>query len=164
MRGIDVKNGMDFCNFMESCKNGLRSIEMELFVVVLWQVWSRRNGLVHKSVSIFEDEVIPWVEALLTDFRRVNASGESETGKAPPVVNSWRPLDKGLSKVNTNAAVDSSHGKVVVGTIIRNNAGNILGSSFQLFNVIMAADMAEALAIFIGLIFAMEAGLLPCVV
>ncbi|KAK2646759.1 hypothetical protein Ddye_021954 [Dipteronia dyeriana] len=164
MRRIDVHNGMDFCDFMEACKNGLRSAEMEFLVVVLWWVWSRRNGLVHKSVLIFEDEVIPWAEALLTDFRIVNAGGESETRKAPPVVNSWQPPDKGLSKVNTDAVVDGSHGNVGVGIFIRNNAGDILGSSSQPFNVIMAADMAEALAIFRGLIFAMEAWLFPCVV
>ncbi|KAK2649619.1 hypothetical protein Ddye_017108 [Dipteronia dyeriana] len=135
-----------------------------VLVVVLWQVWSRRNGLVHKSASIFEDEVIPWVEALLIDFQRVNAGGEGEVGKGLPVVNSWRPPSEGLSKVNTDAAVDGSHGKVGVGIINRNNACDILGSSSQPFNVMMVADMAEAPAIFRGLIFAMEAGLLPCVV
>ncbi|KAK2647561.1 hypothetical protein Ddye_015050 [Dipteronia dyeriana] len=66
--------------------------------------------------------------------------------------------------VNTDAAVDGSHGKVGIGIIIRNNIGDILASSSRPLNVMMAADMTEALTIFGGLIFAMEAGLLPSAV
>ncbi|KAK2654993.1 hypothetical protein Ddye_008045 [Dipteronia dyeriana] len=137
---------------------GLRSTEMELLLAIFWRVWSRRNGLVYEFTVIFKDEVVLWAEALLIDFRRVNAGGVGEVEKTSPIVNSWFPSGEGLSKVNTDAAVDGTHGMVRVGIIIRNNVSDILALSVQPFKISLIADMTEALAIFRGLIFTMEAG------
>ncbi|KAK3229054.1 hypothetical protein Dsin_000935 [Dipteronia sinensis] len=64
--------------------------------------------------------------------------------------------------MNIDAALDAESGRVGVGIIIRNHLGEVMASSAQSVDAGYSPQVAEALAIFRGLIFARDSGLLPC--
>ncbi|KAK2634825.1 hypothetical protein Ddye_029617 [Dipteronia dyeriana] len=78
------------------------------------------------------------------------------------VGHSWWPPDVGKIKVNTDATTDSIAGKIGNGIVIKNHAGDVLAASSQPFRYGLAYEVAEELAIFRGLVFAQESGLMPC--
>ncbi|KAK3195671.1 hypothetical protein Dsin_026981 [Dipteronia sinensis] len=89
-----------------------------------------------------DTEVVSWDADFLEEFHRVNESLEKSSG---PMANgsghrreplgTWNPPSCGWFKMNTDAVVDSSNGRV---------------------------GLAEVVAILRGLSFALEVGLFPC--
>ncbi|KAK2647504.1 hypothetical protein Ddye_014993 [Dipteronia dyeriana] len=69
----------------------------------------------------------------------------------------------GWYKVNTDAAISNDGIKMGFGIIILNSNGVVMASSVQSLNSRFPHQMAEAMAIFKGLQFAVETGLVPCV-
>ncbi|KAK2637684.1 hypothetical protein Ddye_025479 [Dipteronia dyeriana] len=77
---------------------------------------------------------------------------------------SWCPPMEGQLKMNTNAAVDVHSGRVGFGIIIRNHRGEVMASSAQDASAGFSSQVAEAMTIFTGLVFARDVGLLPYLV
>ncbi|KAK2635434.1 hypothetical protein Ddye_030226 [Dipteronia dyeriana] len=96
-----------------------------------------------------------------------NSSG-SDTGLGVDggdlIYPSWRPLDNGFFKINTDASIDASRGRVGIGAIIRDHEGMVLASCAQVIQLNYSPVLAEAIAILKGLRFAVESGIWPCMI
>ncbi|KAK2645591.1 hypothetical protein Ddye_020786 [Dipteronia dyeriana] len=76
----------------------------------------------------------------------------------------WKLPSTGMSKINTDAAIDGVNGKVGIGIIIRSDAGKVLASGAQVIFTSYSAQVTEAMAILRGFQLGMSLGLGPCVV
>ncbi|KAK3224166.1 hypothetical protein Dsin_011191 [Dipteronia sinensis] len=68
----------------------------------------------------------------------------------------------GFFKVNCDAAIDVSEGRIGFGLVIRDSTGVVMASSSQVMAVYFNAQAAEAIAILRGIQFSKECGLYPC--
>ncbi|KAK2638598.1 hypothetical protein Ddye_026393 [Dipteronia dyeriana] len=64
---------------------------------------------------------------------------------------SWSPLDQGIYKINSDAAIDVNRIRIGTGDIIRDYRGLVMTSCTQMSPVNFSHHMAEALAILCGL-------------
>ncbi|KAK2661322.1 hypothetical protein Ddye_007855 [Dipteronia dyeriana] len=76
----------------------------------------------------------------------------------------WKRPREGLFKVNTDATICIERNIVGLGIVIRNHEGEVMGCSSQSTVSNYTPQIAEACAIFRGLLFAKDAGLLPAVI
>ncbi|KAK2642117.1 hypothetical protein Ddye_023880 [Dipteronia dyeriana] len=76
----------------------------------------------------------------------------------------WCCPSFGAYKVNTNAAIFSTQRRIGFGIIVRDHAGDAMGSSSQSLIACLSAQIAEAMAVLCGIIFTVETGLLPTVI
>ncbi|KAK1552567.1 hypothetical protein Q3G72_019260 [Acer saccharum] len=102
--------------------------------------------------------------SFLDDFRKANLLVQPDSSVLRPGEFGWRPPDYGLIKVNTNAAIKVTSNKMGIGIIIRDFRGEVFAYSAQSVMARFFLAMAEALAVYRGLCFARDSGLLPCLV
>ncbi|TXG70623.1 hypothetical protein EZV62_005558 [Acer yangbiense] len=69
-----------------------------------------KTGKWKSSGTILVNEIVPWAEDFLEEFRKATVRGGSDGGGVM-ISNSWRPPDVGKIKINTDAALNSSAGK-----------------------------------------------------
>ncbi|KAK2646057.1 hypothetical protein Ddye_021252 [Dipteronia dyeriana] len=100
----------------------------------------------------------------MTDYRDANKKEKGPSSIGDCVENSWLPPDDRWYKVNTYAAISSDEMKMGLGIIIRDNKGAVMASSAQYLNAGYSPQVAEAMAIFRGLQFAVDTGLVPCMI
>ena len=75
----------------------------------------------------------------------------------------WHPLESGLLKLNTDAAIDARNQCVGLGMVIRDHSGSVIASGCQRIVVRFTPQVAEAMAIWRGKTFVKEKGLEPVV-
>ncbi|KAI9195145.1 hypothetical protein LWI28_012170 [Acer negundo] len=71
----------------------------------------------------------------------------------------WDRPSEGVYKVNTDAAIREDCYLVSLGLVIRDFEGCVVGSSTQCLAANFSPLVAEATALFCGIVFALEAGL-----
>ncbi|KAK3224581.1 hypothetical protein Dsin_004443 [Dipteronia sinensis] len=114
------------------------------------------------SGEVRVEEIVPWSSDFLDEFYRANVIVGTCPSSKELISALWRPPDPGLYKVNTDAALDVGGRKTGIGLIIRNCFGEVIASSAQPVLAGYSHIVAEALAIFKGLQFARDTGLVPC--
>ncbi|KAK3188891.1 hypothetical protein Dsin_028452 [Dipteronia sinensis] len=162
MKGFKVRDEMLFVDFMAVCRDRLILEDFELLCLILWKIWYCRNGRIHNSILILDDDLVPWAMDYLADFKNANSSVKNVSPVGSPSSMLWSPPAIGQLKMNTDAALDAESGRVGVGITIRNHLGEVMASSAQSVEAGHSPQVAEALAIFRGLIFARDSWLLPC--
>ncbi|KAK3221237.1 hypothetical protein Dsin_008262 [Dipteronia sinensis] len=150
---------------MIKCRNSLLVDEMVGLSILLWKIWYRKNIVVHgSSPSYCDSDFLEWVHGFTKDYRIANQKHKGASSNGVCVENSWRPLDEGWFKVNSDTAIDGENMKVGIGIIIRNSNGVVMASSTQSLKAGYSHQMAEATAILRGLQFAVYTGLVPCMI
>ncbi|KAK2649115.1 hypothetical protein Ddye_016604 [Dipteronia dyeriana] len=115
----------------------------------------------HFGVS--HKDFLEWVYGFVADYHDANKKEMGQPGKRNFVSNYWRPSDVEWCKVNTDVAIRNDVMKMGFGIIIHDSNGVVMASSVQSLNARFPPQMAEAMAICRGLQFAVETGLVPCV-
>ncbi|KAK3222168.1 hypothetical protein Dsin_009193 [Dipteronia sinensis] len=110
-----------FLDFLESCKNQQKLEEVEVLCIIIWHVWCRRNGLVHKSGFLPDSDVVPWAYSFLSEFQ-ITSSKNPE-------------------------AATLSLGKVGIGVIIRDADWKVIASSAQVELAGFSPEVAEVVVL-----------------
>ncbi|KAK2645800.1 hypothetical protein Ddye_020995 [Dipteronia dyeriana] len=162
LKGKGGDDRVQFIDFMISCHSILLEKEMEVLYVLLWKVWNRRNNFVHGSSALCPDTDFFWSGCMV--LLRITMMQIRKKLDHLVVETLCRTIgDVEQYKVNTDAAISNDVMKMGFGIIIRDSNGAVMASSVQSLNVRFPPQMAEAMAIFRGLQFAAETGLVPCV-
>ncbi|KAL5764168.1 hypothetical protein ACOSQ2_016762 [Xanthoceras sorbifolium] len=151
-----------FFDFVLACAHQLSVDEFDLFIVVVWRIWFRRNRWVHQKVVIPVSGVLNWAVAFLSEFRSavlpVMNSGQlvaspavlnsRQIAAAPAVLNlaCWKPVS-GCYKVNCDASTDYLNKLVGLVSVIRNEFGQVMAASSRPIKAAVSVDNAEVLAI-----------------
>ncbi|KAK2650956.1 hypothetical protein Ddye_018445 [Dipteronia dyeriana] len=158
-KGIKCGDDTQFIDFMMECRSRLSFDNFELLCIVIWRIWYRRNDLVHNHGSLRVEEVVLWSLTFLSDFQRANSVPSDKVANMGVEKLKWKPPGKGLFKINTDAAINGSLGRVGIGIIIRDSAGHVMASSSQSLRSVLSPQSAEAVAILRGLQLARDSGL-----
>ncbi|KAK1571513.1 hypothetical protein Q3G72_018476 [Acer saccharum] len=119
-----------------------------------------RNQVVHNKAATGVSEVLGWSESFIEDFRQASFCGGTGVCRSPEKLR-WKAPDRGFFKINTDAAIDTAGGRSGLGVIIRDCKGLVMASACYGISASLQPQIAEAMAIFRGILLAFSSGLLP---
>ncbi|KAL5812601.1 hypothetical protein ACOSQ3_027551 [Xanthoceras sorbifolium] len=160
MAGCSAVGFSHFRDFFLLCSSHLQQQDVEFICVVWWRIWFNRNRVVHSLPSLGSELIVNWSYDFVQQFRTANCVGVGESVRhqvrwsAPPI---------NFFKINTDASVCSQNGKAGAGVVIRNHLGKVLASKSIVLAVGSSVLIAESLALYHGLLFAKQVGLIPAI-
>ena len=129
----------------------------EIFVIVTWSIWNRRNALHFGQNAIPVDRICSSIGSFLQEFL---ASQEEELVLPyPPPLQQWCPSTPNIFKVNFDAAVFRSSNLAGLGVIVCNSSGTAVGALFVPISLGCLVIELEALACLRAVQFVLEIGL-----
>ncbi|KAK3193821.1 hypothetical protein Dsin_025131 [Dipteronia sinensis] len=161
LKDLRVRDHLSFLNFMISCKNQAQREVLELLCMVLLRIWFRRNCHSHNSAMISVDDIRPWAEVYIADFRKANSVMDGPLAVWEVAASVWKPNDVGLLKLNTDATLNEACRKVGTGAVIRDSSGAVLASCAHTIPAGFTPLVDEAMAVRNGLQFAKDSGHWP---
>ncbi|KAL5854092.1 hypothetical protein ACOSQ4_003894 [Xanthoceras sorbifolium] len=134
--GLAGFDQLSFLDFMELSRVQLVLEELELLCMVLWS------------------------KSFLGEFQAA-ASSPNTAASQDKQARCWFPPVLGYWKINTEFALDVTKGAVGVRIIIRNHLGLVCASAAQKLVANFSPMVAEAVALLLGISFAVNSGLCP---
>ena len=129
---------------------------MELFMVVAWMIWTRRNKRHFNEQHLPSEKILEAATALLTEFHG-NSVGRSE--RKLTQTQRWVPPVAGMYKVNYDGACFVDEEKAGIGVVVRNDRGQVMGSLAEKIEMPPTMEVLEAMAARRAMIFMEELGL-----
>lgn len=144
------KSSFSETDFMEIAGKMLQKCEVQdfhLFVSIARKIWMRRNDLLHEGVFLHPKEVVTRASMSLQEYTQAQnwVPHTRPSGGAECMIN-WRPPPLGWLKVNWDAAVDKSNGRIGLGVVIRDHLGQMYASKSQTRHGYLEPVAAEAMA------------------
>ena len=133
----------------------------ELFIMVAWAVWNRRNSLKFGHPTVTVDCISSKASAMLQEFLAVQASPVLTPITA--TLHQWQPPKYPFFKANFNAAVFKSSSSAGINVIIRDGMGEAIGALTMPIPLANSVATMEALACHKAVLFAKEIGLLDMI-
>ncbi|XP_065623642.1 uncharacterized protein LOC136064997 [Quercus suber] len=127
----------------------------DLFSMVTWAIWNRRNNLHLGKVAASLDELLSQSLDRIQDFKLNNSSLATTVGHPPT---RWQAPDQDNYKVNFNGALFSEANTAGIGVVIRNEEGQVMVSLSQKTTLPFTAIEVEAMAARRALELALETG------
>ena len=131
--------------------------QLEVFAVMAWFLWMRRNKLRVK------EDVIPLNQVVLEAKRFLSLHNPGRTPKLklprPTTTVNWRPPNRCEYKTNFDGAMFSDTGEAGIGVVIRNRDGEVMAALSEKIPQPASVTMLELLATRRAAIFIHEVGL-----
>ena len=143
-----------FADLMFSARQ--QDVNMELFMVVAWMIWTRRNKRHFNEQHHPPEKILKAVTALLTKFHR-NSTGRSD--RKLTQTQRWVPPDAEMYKVNYDEACFVDEEKAGIGVVVRNDRGQVMGFLAEKIEMPPTVEVLEAMAARRAMIFMEELGL-----
>jgi hypothetical protein len=141
----------DFQELLLNCVQNLTLPELQLFAMLSWSLWYRRNCVrLNKPVEAITS-LLPRTKELLQEYIQVQESPSPTQKQVIPQLQSrgsvcWRPPEMGRVKINYDGAVFTEMGAAGVGVIIRNSQGAVMASLSQRILFPYSVEAVEAIA------------------
>ena len=124
---------------------GQHSQRLDLFAIVAWFVWCRRNKLSRKECFIPDTKVFEHARAYLLELQHRPQSITVAT--SPQVKESkWLPPTCGGIKTNYDGATFVDSGEAGIGVIVRLDSGEVLAALSKKISLPSSVIVLEALA------------------
>ena len=110
----------------------LQTQELQIFAMLTWLIWFRRNRQRMDQPTDEIDRLYPSALELLSEFHQAQ-SVPSQTSQAtkPSARSKWKPPIPDRYKVNFDGAIFSETNEAGLGAIIRNHRGEVMASLCQ---------------------------------
>ena len=119
---------------------------VELMVVTMWTIWSRRNQIrVQQNVYPIA-QVVPNARQMLSVFHRANRVQQAPASVSSTNRVTWIPPPANSLKINFDGALFKDINKVGLGVIIRDNHGQVLASLSKQIQLPCSSNLVEAIA------------------
>ena len=115
----------------------------ELFSMVAWSIWNRRNNLCLGKAVASLDELLSQTRDRLWEFKLYNSSSIIPVGRPPT---RWQAPDQNTYKVNFDGALFSAANTAGMRVVIRNEEGQVMVSHSQKTTLPITAIEVEAMA------------------
>ncbi|TXG72274.1 hypothetical protein EZV62_000853 [Acer yangbiense] len=148
-------------------ENGVSGLQKPL-VVDMADLGNTMSGFskAGEDLKKCDENTIVWACNFVEEFQRAGAKLiSSDIDQVPIAVQAvfWDRPSQGVYKVNTDAAIRVDSNLVGLGMVIRDFEGCVVGSSTQCLAANFSPLVAEATALYKGIVFALEAGLTPLI-
>lgn len=150
---------MEPADFLVELQRRLSAEMFQMSYVLLWQVWYRRNLLVHQSKSF---PVTYWKQRVARTRDELCMAGAQEVRSSVSAGRrtwQWNPPTRSRMKLNSDAAFRED-GSVQVGVAARDHSGAVLFTAAKSYNCQWSVPVAEAIGILYGLSLALDCGFL----
>ncbi|KAM6576524.1 hypothetical protein CsatB_028361 [Cannabis sativa] len=130
-------------DFMVHVSSVLSQDLFELFITVMWCLWSERNAEYHGKKTKLVQIIYDYVVKYLADYRKAQARTSSFTQQHHTTTSAnipaattmtekptpkWTAPPPGQLKLNTDAAINMSSSLIGLGAILRNSHGKIVAA------------------------------------
>ena len=129
---------------------------LELFTVIAWLVWSRRNKCHFKENCMPLEKIRDAADSVLKEFRGSQKSRPERVQRQPQ---RWVPLEPGNYKVNYDGAYFAEEEAAGIGVVVRNELGQVMASLAEKIAMPPTVESLEALAARRAMVFMEELGL-----
>ena len=117
--------------------------ELELFMVVAWFIWYRRNKNRFKEPCIPPNKIFEAPQTLLLEFQ---AKPSRQPPSAPPAGVKWKAPILDFYKVNYNRAIFRESNEAGIGVVVRNENREVMASLAERITMVVSVEVLEALA------------------
>ena len=128
---------------------------MELFAIMVWTIWFRRNTIRVNPTGFPVDQVLQRAIDSLLEFRAAQLRKQPTPPR--PLVK-WSPPVEEYYKVNFDGTVFRGEEKAGIGVIIRNSQGMVMASLSQKISLPQTVVELETLAATRAIEFSIELG------
>lgn len=132
-----------------------KSINNKEIAITIWAVWYSSNKLLHEKKSHSVEGIVTFIRGFGKEFFEVVVPS---THHNPRSIIKREPLPDNWVKINVDASFSTTTHMATTSFIIRNNAGQVMGSGFRFHHLVSSVALAEALATLDGLKFAKDLG------
>ena len=130
--------------------------DFEAFATTAWFLWNNRNFVKHGGQCKPAFKILKDSKQYPKELHEVF---ELPLPRQPRPLKSWIPSQIGWYKVNIDGAVFKDIGHCVIGVVMRNDKGFIMGALCKNFPHTLGALEVEAKAAEVGVIFVLKLGL-----
>jgi ribonuclease HI len=148
---------MDFADLLSKVLQHGRDSEPELFIIICWALWQRRNKIrLHQEVDSI-NQVGLQAKSYLEEYMSENELSKSKP--QPALAVRWMPPRKHKYKVNYDGAVFKETNEAGIGVIVRDSFGLVMASLTQKVRFPHSVPSIEAWAVKRSIQFVLEIGL-----
>lgn len=104
---------------------GHQGKNVELFTVLAWFIWCRRNKCHFKEPSLTPEKLLEAASNSLSEFQTKQADRPTQH---KPAIQKWRLPLKDTYKINYDGAVFSESDEVGIGVVVKNERGEVIVS------------------------------------
>nr|XP_011470466.1 PREDICTED: uncharacterized protein LOC105353208 [Fragaria vesca subsp. vesca] len=104
----------------------LQKSQLEVFVMLLWAIWTERNNILWNGVNFDPAHMVRWSLKLLEEYRRANP--EKTNGRKTRAAAKWEFPPPGRLKINCDGAL-RSNGDGGAAVVVRNEEGTFVGAN-----------------------------------
>ncbi|XP_050258923.1 uncharacterized protein LOC126703913 [Quercus robur] len=122
---------------------GMQKQRLELFAVVAWFVWNRRNKLRLKEPSLDKSKIFSAAAQYLSAFQ---LKFPMKVAKSPAIETKWSPPLGEEYKTNYDGAVFEDSGEAGIGVVVRNATSEVLATLSEKIPYPGSVDLVEILA------------------
>ena len=119
---------------------------VELMVVMMWTIWTRRNQIRVQQNAFPIAHVVPNARQMLSVFQRENKVHHAPVSAPSTGRVTWIPPPENSLKINFDGALFKDINKAGLGVIIRDNQGQVLASLSEQVQLSCSSDLVEAIA------------------
>ncbi|KAL5777327.1 hypothetical protein ACOSP7_010253 [Xanthoceras sorbifolium] len=130
-------------DFLLAVKRRLQVEEFELFSVMAWRCWFRRNRVVHGQLLLPAGDVLAWSSSFLAEFQAAGTRPPTD-GAPSRSVSRWSPPSAGTFKLNVNANLADHAGVVGLRLAIRDDIGRVRAARSIKFSTFFSSLLVEA--------------------
>uniref|UniRef100_A0A2N9G7B6 Reverse transcriptase domain-containing protein n=1 Tax=Fagus sylvatica TaxID=28930 RepID=A0A2N9G7B6_FAGSY len=122
----------DCIDLIYQCTQTLSTNELQLFAVICWSIWYRRNRLRLQQPADTNTQLVRRARETLLEFHAAQDRGKQRSMQPnSTTVIKWKPPEVSRFKVNYDGAVFSDRNEAGIGVIIRNHRGEVMGALSQ---------------------------------
>ena len=136
-----------FTNFYELASFVLENgRDPELFAILAWTIWSRRNQLRTSNKPYPLSQVLPSAKQMLQDFTQAQPAISTPLPRPQRQPPKWEPPPSPLLKINFDGTVFKDKGEAGLGVVVRDLHGMVIASLAKNIQLASSSDEAKALA------------------
>jgi hypothetical protein len=135
----------DCIDLIYQCTLTLSTNELQLFAVICWSIWYRRNRLRLQQPADTNTQLVRRARETLLEFHAAQDRGKQRSMQPnSTTVIKWKPPEVSRYKVNYDGAVFSDRNEAGIGVIIRNHRGEVMGALSQRIPYPHSVEAVEA--------------------
>ena len=127
-------------------------------VVIMWNIWFRRNQLRVSNKDHPISQVIPTSQQALLNYQQSSNLQRTQRVNPPPNRVAWTPPPDGCVKINFDGVTFNDINKAGLGVVIWDSFGQVLASLSEQIQLPFSSDLVEAMATARALSFVAELG------
>ncbi|KAK8977419.1 hypothetical protein V6N11_049548 [Hibiscus sabdariffa] len=135
----------------------LDSKQFQFLIILLWNVWNRRNRWVHQNQLLPTKMVAEYAQLLAGEYQAANDQ-RSQVEQVTSATQRWSKPEEGVVKINVDGAWVQERRLAAIGVVVRDHHGMVIDARASKVEGSHTAETVEACAFAEGAKLAKENG------